>query len=715
MVEKRLFYISGMRCTACSGNVEKRLKKLEGVEDCEVNFASSTAFVVADSKILSDEEIIATVGKLGFTARKAEENSEAPEEENSGKSAKTEFIIAAASAILVVAISAGHLLSGVANTVVQALLTAVVIYAGRDFYRRGIPALLRGMPDMDTLISCGSAGAVVYSCFLLFKGGDCHLAFDSAVMIIFLVMCGKTLEERVRRNTIDAVRSLKKLTPDTVYLVRDDKITQIPASELEVGNMVQISAGCRIPADGKVLSGSGWVDESVFTGETLAVEKSSGSNVTGGTLCTSGSFRMQVEQLGEDTSLAGIINMVKMAQSGKAPAARLADCAAKYFVCFVFAVSLLTFIIHIVCGSGVYQAVNFALSAMVISCPCALGLATPVAIVAGIGRGAVSGILFRNGEALERACRIKCAAFDKTGTITTGVLYLEKIIVCGDIPADTILRNLACAEQAANHPLARAAVAAAKDMDLSVGLTDFISVPGMGISVTIEENNWLFGSMEYLNSCGIDTSNAPDCGKYSTIFVSCNGKLAGVAVFSSELRKNASQAVARLRSMGIKSVMLSGDRPAAACAVAESVGIDEFYAGLLPGEKLDMVKKLQQKAPLAMIGDGVNDAPALARADIGIAIGGGADSACDAAGIVIAGDDLMQAARAVSLSRATMLVIKENLFWAFFYNLIAIPFAAGAFCHLGLPALPPGVCAGAMAISSLTVVLNAARLKGIKL
>ena len=717
MSEKRVFSISGMRCTACSGNVEKRLKKLEGVSSCEVSFSSQQAVVCADEKLVPDELIVSTVSKLGFTAVPVRQDSVPEPEESVNKSSKTGFILAAAATAGLAAVSMGHLMHGIVGAVTQILLCAVVIYAGRNFYRRGIPALLSGYPDMDTLISCGSGAAAVYSLFLVFTGNTGHLHFDSAAMIIFLVMCGKSLEERVRHNTIDAVRSLTGLVPETAFLVRGEEITEVEASTLVKGDILQVNSGSRVPADGVVISGSGWADESMFTGETLAVEKLAGSRVTGGTLCTGGAFRMRAEKLGQDTLLSGIIAMVKMAQSAKAPVARLADVAAGYFTYFVLGVSLLTFIIHLACGHGLYLAINFSLAAMVVSCPCALGLATPVALISAVGRGAASGILIKSGEALERACKISCVAFDKTGTLTTGEITFEKMFVCSGISGDELLKNLASAEQGTSHPLAKSAVAAAKEknLDLSVSLNGFVNTPGKGISVEIDGQQWLFGSETYLKECGVDTSNAPDAGIYSTVYISCDGKLAGVAAFGSQLRRNAAETVRRLHAMGIRCVMLSGDRQRVALDAARKTGMDECRAGLLPQEKLQYVQELQQKGVLAMVGDGVNDAPALARADIGIAVGGGSACACDAAGIVIVGDDICQVARAVSLSRAAMRVIKQNLFWAFFYNLIAIPAAAGAFYAFGLPALPPGVCAGAMAASSLTVVLNAARLKGIKL
>jgi Cu+-exporting ATPase len=717
MAEKRVFSISGMRCTACSGNVEKRLKKLEGVESCEVSFTSAEAVVTADEKSVPDELIISTVSKLGFTAQRVAADAPEPEEKSENFFAKAEFICAAVSTLLVFEISMSDLLSGTAAAICQALLASIVIYAGRAFYRRGIPALFAGTPDMDTLISCGSGTAMLYSLYLTLRGESCHLYFDSAAMIVFLVMCGKALEERVRRNTIDAVRSLAKLVPDTAFLVRGDKITEVAASTLCKGDILQVNGGNRIPADGRVVQESGWVDESMFTGETLAVEKVPGSSVTGGTLCTGGAFRMQVERLGRDTVLANIISMVKAAQATKAPVARLADIAAGYFTFFVLTVSLLTLVIHLLCGSSFYLAVNFSLAVMVVSCPCALGLATPVALIAGIGRGASSGILIKSGEALERACKVKCAAFDKTGTVTSGVLTLEKIFLCGTVSEEKLLKALACAEQGTAHPLARAAVSAAEERNIK--LTSQVSglknTPGRGISAVIDGETWLFGSREFLESCSIDTSNAPETGKYSTIYSSCDGKFAGVAAFSSKLRPGAAGTISSLKSMGIRCVMLSGDRREAVESVAQSVGMDEFHAQLMPEEKLAVAGKLKEKYLLAMVGDGVNDAPALAGADIGIAIGSGSASACDAAGIVITGDDISQVSRAILLSRATMRVIKQNLFWAFCYNIIAIPVAAGAFYSFGIPALPPGICSALMAVSSLTVILNAARLKGIKL
>ena len=716
---KRVFKISGMRCTACSGNVEKRLKKIEAVESVEVSFASAECVLVADEKNVPDELVISTVAKLGFQAERLVDD-EPPVADNGSESnsERRMLILSAVCTALLLFVSMSHVVTGWLNTALQILFTAVVVFAGRKFFQRGIPALLHGAPDMDTLISCGSGAAVIYSFLLIFRHGNCHLYFDSGAMIITLVTAGKYLESKVRRNTIDAVRSLTALVPETVFLVKEGAVKAVPLSQVTVGDILQVVNGSRIPADGKIIEGSGWVDESMFTGESLAVEKKSGDKVTCGTLSAGGTFKMQVERLGSDTMLANIIKMVRQAQGTKAPIARVADTVSGYFACFVMAVSLITFAAHMIAGAGVDASLNFSLAAMVISCPCALGLATPVALIAGIGRGAKSGILIKSAPALELACKISRAAFDKTGTLTCNTLHFEKMYAAEGFDESVLLANLASAEAGIGHPLAAAAKSEAEKRGISadVEVAELKHFPGRGISCLIGGETWLFGSAKLLSDNAVDISAMTEAGKYSIICIACGKQYAGVAAFGTALRKNALAAVEKLHSMNIECFMLSGDRHEAVSAVAHELKLDGFYAECLPQDKLELVSSLKNGGVLAMVGDGVNDAPSLAKADIGIAIGSGEASAHDAADIVIVGDDVMSVARAIALSRATMRVIKQNLFWAFFYNILAIPMASGLFYALfGGPVLHPAACAGAMAASSLTVVLNAARLKGVKL
>ena len=720
MAEKRVFKISGMRCTACSGNVEKRLKKLDGVISAEVSFSTALCTVYADEKSVPDSLVIETAAKLGFSAERfsEEKEMESCDEQSELRRKRFELLLCVCGAVPVMLISMTHLVPGVPGIVLQTLFTLPVIFAGRRFFFRGIPALFHGAPDMDTLIACGSGAAAVYTVFQLAQGHSGHLHFDSCVMIITLVTLGKYLEERIRHRSIDAVRSLAELIPPAVMRITMGKAEEIPLKDMKKGDIIRVTESGRIPADGFVAVGSGWVDESMFTGESIAVEKSVNSTVTGGTRCTGGVLDIKVDSIGKDTVLAGIISMVRQAQGTKAPVARAADIAAGYFAAFVLIVSAVTFAVHLICGAGFGTALNFSLAVMVVSCPCALGLATPAALAAGIGRGAESGILIKSAGALEKACKINCIAFDKTGTLTSSSPQFEKIISTPGFDQDVLLANLAAAEAGISHPLAASAAKAVEKRAVKIpeNVTLLSHFPGRGIICRIQNENWLFGSRQLLEENNIDVSALPDTEKYSTVFIACSGRCAGVALFLCNIGKNAAETVKELHKSNIRSVILSGDRPEAVSAVARELAIDEFYAGLLPQDKLRHIKELKNNGLLAMVGDGVNDAPALAQADIGIAVGKGAVQAHEAADIVIAGDDIMSVWYAVKLSCKVMRVIKQNLFWAFFYNLLAIPMASGVFhVFFGTPALSPAFCAGAMAASSLSVVLNAARLKGVKL
>lgn len=720
VAEKRVFKISGMRCTACSGNVEKRLKKLDGVVAVEVSFSTSLCTLDADKKTVPDTLVIETIAKLGFTAERFSETSDAESggESKAYKREKTALVICVVCAAAVMLFSMTHLVPHTAGIVLQILFSLPVVICGRKFFTRGIPALFHGAADMDTLIACGSGSAVIYSCFLLAKGDTSHLYFDSCVMIITLVTTGKFLEERIRLRTIDAVKSLAKLIPESVTLIENGRAKVIPAKEMKKDDIIRVTAGYNIPADGIVEEGSGWVDESMFSGETLAVEKYPGNQVTGGTICTSGTLNIKVEKTGQNTLLADIIKMVRQAQGTKAPISRIADKTAGVFAFFVLTVSMVTLAAHLLAGADFRTALNFSLAVMVVSCPCALGLATPVALVSGIGRGARSGILIKSAAALEKACKIKYAVFDKTGTLSDRNLHLEKIVALQGFDENTLLSHLAAAETGISHPLAGAALEEAEKRGIIVPdkINCITHYPGRGISCIIDGTKWLFGSTRLLAENNIDTSQLPDAGKYSTIAIAADDRCAGAALFSGRLKKNAALTIGKLHEMKIKCFILSGDRQETVSAVAKELNTDGFYAGLLPQDKLQYINSLKESGITAMTGDGVNDAPSLAAADIGIAIGNGSVPAHDAADMVITGDDILSVCKAVTLSKRVMRVIRQNLFWAFFYNLLAIPLASGAFHALfGGPVLSPAVCAGAMAASSLTVVLNAARLKGIKL
>jgi len=607
---------------------------------------------------------------------------------------------------------------------VQLLLTIPVIYIGRHFYTKGFKTLFKGMPNMDSLIAVGTSSALLYSIYgtvMIFKGNFHYahqLYFETAAMIIALIKLGKTLENRSKGRTTAAIEKLIDLQPKTAFVLHGDETIEMPIEEVEVGDIVLVKPGSSIPVDGIVLTGQSTVDESMLTGESLPVDKEEGSKVVGATMNKNGSMTVKVTSTSDQTVLSKIINMVEDAQGEKAPIARLADIISGYFVPVVIGISFLAFSAWMISGESFAFSLKIFISILVIACPCALGLATPTAIMVGTGRSASYGVLIKSGEALEQAHQVTQVVLDKTGTITEGKMKVTDVVLY-DMKQSELLAFAAAAEKGSEHPLALAILDLSKKegvKDLTV--SSFKALPGHGLEAMVDEKLVQIGSvnmMKQLNISMDDQWSAYASEGKTPVFVVIDHKLAGFIAIGDTIKESSKSAIEALKAMGIKVTMITGDQEKTAKAIGKLVGIDSILAEVLPEDKAKAVEALQKNSVVAMVGDGINDAPALVKADVGIAIGSGTDVAIEAADIVLIKNDLMDVVTAISLSRMTIRNIKQNLFWAFFYNIIGIPIAAGILTLFGGPLLNPMFAAAAMSLSSVSVVSNALRLKSIKL
>ena len=727
---KLQFNIRGMHCSACAAAVERSIKKLPGADHVYVNFAAALLSLDADPEKLTEEQIIQAVKSAGFEAEKAESSSSEKTAELDRNDAKLALIrcIAALLFALLLFYAAMHSMfhlpyfniSARANGWIQLLLLIPVWIAGGQFFISGFRSLARLTPNMDSLVALCSSAAAAYSLILLLFSSEVpHLFFDTAGMVIALIMIGIYLEARSRERASDAIRGLMDLTPAVAHLVdQDDVETDVPAETLRAGDMVRVRPGERIPADGILSEGKTSVDESMLTGESMPVAKGAGDLLTGGSVNLSGVFLFKVEHTGEETMIARIIALVREAQGRRPPIARLADTVSGFFVWLVIGIAVLTFILWFwISGKPFALSLGFALSVLVIACHCALGLATPIALIVGIGRGAREGILIKNGTVLETAGKITTAAFDKTGTVTEGHPRVQKLFPAGNVSEEELLSTAASAEKISNHPLAAAILDAAHERGLKIAaVSKAEEIAGQGILAEIDGKELCLGNEKLLLSRNIDfAAKGEGEGNGSTmIYVGLNGKFLGSIQISDPIKLASAEAVGYLRGLGIRTLMLTGDSPSAAAEVAAQIHIDEFRAGLLPPDKADEIRKYQQKGEVvAMVGDGINDAPALALADVGISIASGTDIAMESAGIVLIRHDLRKVPTAIALSRAVLRIIRQNLFWAFCYNIICIPIAAGLFYPWFGLHLDPSVCALTMAFSSVSVVLNALRLRKI--
>ena len=734
---KKEFKITGMTCAACSARVERVTSKIEGVSSATVNLVAGRLTVEINKKELI-EAIINAVTKAGFGIEPLRNNEDTYDKHDRIKALRRRFILSAVFALPLLIVAMGPMwgmplpdivsprLNPLNYGLLQLILTLPIVALGYKFYTVGFKNIVKLSPNMDSLIALGSAAALgysIYSLYLLYCG-NAHavhgLYFESAGVILTLITLGKTLEAVSMGKTGEAIRKLLALVPKTATVVRDGVEVEIPLEEIVVGDILRIRPGDKLPVDGIVVEGESAVDESMLTGEALPIDKTEGDKVFAATINKNGSFLMKAEKLGRDTAISSIIALVENAQSAKAPIARIADKVAGIFVPIVCGIALLSFIIWMIAGEGFEFSLTVLISVLVIACPCALGLATPTAIMVGTGKGATKGILIKSGEALETAHKITAVVFDKTGTITKGSPQVTDVISLCDLTEDEILSLAAALEKGSEHPIASAIIEKAEASEVEILTTDsFSSFGGKGVSGEIKGVPFLLGNPRFLEERGIAIENSPhphltEKGK-TPILLASRGKLLGVIGVADEIKSTSAEAIEQLHKMGIKTYMLTGDNQRTAEWVAELTGIDEVIAEVLPEDKAKFVEKLKAEGQtVAMVGDGINDAPALTVADVGIAIGSGTDVAMESADIVLMKSDLLAVADAVRLSKRTMRIIKQNLFWAFGYNTLGIPVAAGLLYAFGGPLLSPMIGAAAMSLSSVSVLSNALRLRRFK-
>ena len=757
------YIVTGMSCAACSSRVEKAVSKVEGVENCSVSLLTNSMGVEGTA---SDEAVIKAVEDAGYGASLKTSHTASDKSGTSQKSGsqgmyaaqedmlkdratpvlKKRLIASVGFLIVLMYISMGHMMWGwplpsflegnhVAMGLIQMLLTIIIMVINQKFFISGFKGLLHKAPNMDTLVALGSGAAFVYSTYALFAMTDAQVRmdmdgvmhymhefyFESAAMILTLITVGKMLEAHSKGKTTDAIKSLMKLAPKTANIIRDGSELNVPVENVKKGDIFIVRPGENIPVDGIVVEGSSAVNEAALTGESIPVDKSAGDNVSAATLNQSGFLKCEASRVGEDTTLSQIIQMVSDAAATKAPIAKIADRVSGVFVPAVITIALITIAAWLIAGQSVGFALARGISVLVISCPCALGLATPVAIMVGNGMGAKNGMMFKTASSLEETGKIDIVALDKTGTITSGEPKVTDIICADGFGKNDLLENAYSIEMLSEHPLAKAVTGYVKDNKRDIfnkkyNITEFQALAGNGLSGINGEDKITGGSLKFMSN----TVNVPkemdkkaqelaEQGKTPLLFAK-NDKLLGIIAVADVIKEESGQAVKELHDMGVRVVMLTGDNERTAKAIGRQAGVDEVIAGVLPDGKEVVIRKLKESGKVAMVGDGINDAPALTRADIGIAIGAGTDIAIDAADIVLMKSRLTDVSAAIRLSRATLRNIHENLFWAFFYNIIGIPLAAGVWIPLFGWTLNPMFGAAAMSLSSFCVVTNALRL-----
>ncbi|MDY3949372.1 MAG: heavy metal translocating P-type ATPase [Eggerthella lenta] len=762
---KQTFDVTGMTCAACSARVEKATRAVPGVADVAVNLLKNSMDVAFDDGAEPSAVTVAVeaaVDKAGYGAAarvpagasggrqgagsRAAQARPVTDAAAEAKHVRMRLIVSAAFTIPLFYLSMGHMFGwplpgfflGDENVLTfaftQFLLLLPVVFVNFKFFRVGFKTLVHGAPNMDSLIALGSTAASAYGIYAIYKigialgAGDLHAAhmaamdlyFESAAMILTLITLGKYFEARAKGKTTGAIAKLVDLAPKEAVRLADGVEERVPVEAVRVGDVLAVRAGEGVPVDGTLLEGSGTLDESVITGESVPVDKRPGDRVTGATLNSTGWFTMRADRVGDDTALAGIIRLVDEATSTKAPIEKIADKISGVFVPVVIVIAVVTFAVWMFGGATLEIALSHAISVLVISCPCALGLATPTAIMVGTGRGATNGILIKSAEALETAHDVRTVVLDKTGTVTEGAPSVTDVLPAPGVGEERLLELAVSVEGRSEHPLARAVCAYARERKAYPLLVeDFKQVPGEGVAALVDDRPSLAGNLRMMEARGIETGafaeaarQLADEGK-TPLFFAQDGELLGIVAVADTVKPSSAVALVVLKGMGIRTVMLTGDNERTAAAIQREVGADEVIAGVLPDGKEREIRRLAEQGRVAMVGDGINDAPALARADVGIAIGAGTDVAIESADIVLMRNDLLDVPASIQLSRATLRNIKQNLFWALVYNAVCIPVAAGALSFMGLN-LNPMIAAAAMSLSSVCVVTNALRLRGWK-
>ncbi|MDF2676224.1 MAG: Lead, cadmium, zinc and mercury transporting ATPase [Bacillota bacterium] len=754
-MKSQKFNVTGMTCSACSARIEKNIKKTDGIVEANVNLLTNSMNIKYDESVLSENDIIKVVVDTGYGATSAEKNVAKFKTEQNGptdtelevKEMKKRLIVSFMFAIPLLYLAMGHMLKwplpkifhGEENTITLAftefLLCLPVMIINSKYYKVGFKTLFNGSPNMDSLIAIGTSAAFGYGIFAIYKIGyglghmdmdmvmtySMDLYFESAAVILALITLGKFLEARAKGKTSDAIKKLMDLSPKTAIVERDGQDIEIPVEEVVKGDIIIVKPGQSVPVDGTIIFGASSLDESMLTGESIPVEKSIGDKVIGASLNKSGYFKFEAQNVGDDTTLSQIIRLVEEASSSKAPIAKMADKISSVFVPIVISIALLATIIWLLLGATFEFALSIGIAILVISCPCALGLATPTAIMVGTGKGAENGILIKSAEALEIAHKIQTVVMDKTGTITEGKPKVTNIIVNGNLDENEMLKIAASAEKSSEHPLADAVIEEAKVRNLSLyEVNSFVAIPGQGLESIINNKKYYIGNLRLINEKNInnklqnESSKLAEEGKTPLYFADEHNVL-GIIAVADVVKPTSQRAIKEFEAMGIEVVMLTGDNKKTAEAIRKQLNISRAIAEVMPQDKEAEIRKIQEQGrKVAMIGDGINDAPALARADVGIAIGAGTDIAIESADIVLIRSDLLDAVTAVQLSKSTIRNIKQNLFWAFIYNTIGIPLASGLFYGILGWKLNPMFAGAAMSLSSVSVVSNALRLKFFK-
>ncbi|MBE6700549.1 MAG: heavy metal translocating P-type ATPase [Ruminococcaceae bacterium] len=739
---KKVFIVESMSCSACSASVERAVLRIDGVNSASVNLLSKTLLCEFDEKKIDSSHIIGAVEKAGFSASEVTDNKKEDKKETTKESdlpkEKTRLIVSGIFLALLMYVSMGHMLSlpevpffkgsemSLVFAFTQFLLCLPIVFVNRKFFYSGFRAIKNKAPNMDTLVSIGSLAGLIYGVFAIYMIGYAlgkgdmalcdtyrhNLYFESSGMILTLVTVGKFFEEKSKNKTGDALNSLKNLCPEKVIVEREGKEIEVTPDEVKKGDIVVLRPGSRVAFDGIIVEGEGTFDTSSLTGESMPVYKSVGDEILSSTLLLDSTVKFRATSVGNETTLSQIISLVERAGATKAPVAKFADKISRIFVPTVISLSLITLTLWLIMDKSFEFALSRALSVLVISCPCALGLATPVAITVSIGTLAKEGILVKEASFAQRCADVKTVVFDKTGTVTKGEMTVTDISFNGD--KNEFLSLIHGLEKNSEHLLAKAAVNFAKDVK-PLEIKDFVAVSGRGVKGKAEDVKCLGGNLAFMKENKIDTAPfEKDAERYfsqgkTVMYFSKGNECQGIVAISDALKEGAEETVAGLKKLGIKTVLLTGDNKKSAQSVADIIGVDEVISEVLPADKENCVKKYKKHGKVAMVGDGINDSPSLASADIGIAIGTGTDIAIDASDVVLMGSDIKSVLRIVTYSKATLRIIKQNLFWAFFYNVLGIPLAAGAFYPMGI-LLNPMIGAAAMSFSSIFVVTNALRL-----